>query len=203
VSCSHQHIGWTVTSKELIIVGGPNGAGKTTFADEYVAQQGHNYIGADAIAYELSPQNPNLAQFAAGREFLRRIDAGLKGSESLVVESTLSGRTIRHTLQKAKTAGFMVEIVYLFLESADTCVERIRQRVQKGGHFVPEADVRRRFTRSILNFWNLYRPLSHRWTLVYNAGGKAHNVAVGAAADYSVRDIELFDQFQQLVKQAK
>ena len=43
---------------ELIVVGGPNGAGKTRFADEYVARHGCNYVGADAIATQMSPDDP-------------------------------------------------------------------------------------------------------------------------------------------------
>ena len=132
---------------ELIVVGGPNGAGKTTFADEYVARHGVNYVGADAIAAELSPDNPAHVQIAASREFLRRIGAAMTGPESLVIESTLSGRTFQQRLKTAKVAGFEITIVYLFLDSADTCVDRVHERVQKGGHDIPEMDVRRRFGR--------------------------------------------------------
>lgn len=73
-----------MTTKELIVVGGPNGAGKTTFAEEYVARHGCNYVGADAIAAQLSPDDPTNAQFAASREFLRQIDTAIAGSDSLL-----------------------------------------------------------------------------------------------------------------------
>jgi predicted ABC-type ATPase len=188
-----------VTTKELIVVGGPNGAGKTTFADEYVARHSIAYIGADAIAAQMSPDDPAHAQIAASREFLRQIDNAIAGSESIVVESTLSGRTFRQLLNNAKAAGFEITIVYLCLDSADTCVDRVKQRVQKGGHDVPEVDVRRRFVRSIRNFWNLYRPLSDHWLLIYNAGNQPQDVAVGTATDVSIRDAELLSQFQLLI----
>ena len=188
-----------MATQELIVVGGPNGAGKTTFADEYVARHDISYIGADAIAAELSPDNPAHARVAASREFLQRIDAAIGGSDSFVVESTLSGRTFQRLLKNAKAAGFEITIVYLFLDSADTCVDRVNERVQKGGHDVPEMDVRRRFVRSIRNFWNLYRPLSDHWLLVYNSGNQPQDVAVGTATDASVRDAELFSQFKLLI----
>ena len=79
------------------------------------------------------------------------------------------------------------------------CVDRVHQRVQKGGHDVPEMDIRRRFPRSVRNFWNLYRPLSDHWLLIYNSGNQPQDVAVGTAADFSVRDAELFSQFQHLI----
>ena len=188
-----------MTTKELIVVGGSNGAGKTTFADEYVARYGRNYVGADAIAAQLSPDDPANVQIAASREFLRRIDTAIAGSDSFVVESTLSGRTFQQLLNNAKAAGFEITIVYLFLDSADTCVDRVNERVQKGGHNVPEIDIRRRFVRSIRNFWNLYRPLSDHWLLIYNSSNQPLDVAVGTATDVSVRDAELFSQFQLLI----
>ena len=188
-----------MTTKELIVVGGPNGAGKTTFADEYVARHGCNYVGADAIAAQLSPDDPTNAQIAASREFLRQIDTAIAGSDSFVVESTLSGRTFQHQLHNAKAAGFEITIVYLFLDSADTCVDRVNERVQAGGHDVPENDIRRRFVRSIDNFWNLYRPLVDHWLLIYNSSNQPQDVAIGTATDVSIRDAELFSQFQLLI----
>ncbi|REJ72464.1 MAG: hypothetical protein DWQ34_00420 [Planctomycetota bacterium] len=191
--------GVSVSEKELIVVGGPNGAGKTTFAEEYVSLRKLPYISADAIAAELSPGDPGRAQIAASREFLRRMNSALEGSSSVVVESTLSGLTFRRFLGSARTAGFSITILFLFLHSPDTCVERVNARVRTGGHRVEEADVRRRFVRSLSNFWNLYRPLSDEWLLFYNSGEHPLEIAVGSATDLSVRDGELFTLFTSLV----
>lgn len=135
--------------KELIIIGGPNGAGKTTFADQYIVDCGGNYISADAIAAQLSPNNPTGVQIAASREFRKQIDVAIANSDRFVVESTLSGRTLQHLLKKAKATAFEITIIYLFLDSADACVDRVHERVQKGGHNVPQMDIRRRFDRKI------------------------------------------------------
>jgi len=189
-----------VTTKEMIVVGGPNGAGKTTFADEYVARRGCNYVGADAIAAQMSADDPASVQIAASREFLRQIGAAISGSDTFVVESTLSGRTFQKQLNSAKTAGFEIMIVYLFLDTADTCVDRVNERVQVGGHDVPELDIRRRFARSIHNFWNLYRPLADHWLLILNSSNQPQDIAVGTSTDVSIRDAELFSRFQLFVK---
>ncbi|MEA1951585.1 MAG: hypothetical protein U9N87_09380 [Planctomycetota bacterium] len=82
--------------------------------------------------------------------------------------------------------------MYLFLDLADTCVERVLERVQKGGHAVPEADIRRRFVRSIRNFWRLHRPLTDHCFLVYHSGNQPIDVAAGGHEDISVRDTVSF-----------
>ena len=89
----------------------------------------------------------------------------------------------------------------LFLDSPDTCVTRVRERVRKGGHDVPEFDVRRRFVRSLRNFWRSYRFLANDWVLMYNAGSDFQDVAVGAAENVSVHDEAVFNQFLSMVEQ--
>ncbi len=90
-------------------------------------------------------------------------------------------------------------MVHLFLDTANTCVARVSERVQKGGHDVPEDDIRRRFPRSAANFWNLYRPLCDRWILMYNATADAQVVAEGGPTTHVVQDQELFSAFHQIV----
>lgn len=191
-----------MAGKELVIVGGANGVGKTTVAVEYAAKHDCLYLGADAIATEIASDVPELAAVAAGRELRQRLDIALCRQESFVLESTFSGRTLLRTVRQARNAGFVIIIVYLFLDSPDRCVERVRERVQKGGHLVPEADIRRRFPRSIQNFWRLYRPLADHWVLVYNSGNQPLDVAAGTAEDLSVRDPDLYNAFVRWIEGA-
>ena len=64
-----------------------------------------------------------------------------------------------------------------------------------GGHHVPESDIRRRFSRSIRNFWEEYRHLADSWHLFYNGGAQFHEVALGEGDSLEVRDEGLFDLF--------
>jgi len=178
-----------------MIVGGANGAGKTTFAAEYASRYDCLYLGADAIATELAPKAPDTVAVAAGEELMRRVAAALADQKAVVLESTLAGRTLRHVIRNARDAGFTITIVYLFLDSPTTCVERVHERVLKGGHAVPETDIRRRFLRSIRNFWRLYRPLADHWLLVYNSGNQPLDIAAGTPAEISIRDAELYATF--------
>ncbi|MGB6223059.1 hypothetical protein [Haloferula sp.] len=59
--------------------------------------------------------------------------------------------------------GYEIELHYLWIPSPELAIKRIHQRVKKGGHPIPDADVRRRFTRSLTNLIHLYGPLADSW----------------------------------------
>jgi predicted ABC-type ATPase len=186
-------------SPQLLVVGGPNGAGKTTLAREYASVTGITYLGADAIAESLAPNDPASARFDAGRQFIESVDEHLSRQQSLIVETTLSGLTFRHNITKAQQLGFDVSIAYLFMDSTDGCIARVAERVRKGGHDVPEADIRRRFVRSVANFWTTYREMADSWVPLYNGAGTLQDVAAGAREQASIRDATLFSDFMTLV----
>ena len=183
----------------LIVVGGPNGSGKSTFALNHSNATSIRYIGADQIAAELSPDDPVSVRIEASRQFVIRIRESIAQRESLIIESTLAGKSLQKLIADAKRAGYVVTILFVFLDSADTCVDRVKQRVKLGGHDVPEADIRRRFIRAIANFWNIYRELADFWMLVYNSGTKPENVAFGNGTHTIVRIENLFEKYHSIL----
>lgn len=90
--------------------------------------------------------------------------------ESFAFETTLSGKGYLARLNRWKSFGYRIEIVYLRLDTAQLALRRIAMRVKQGGHPIPRADVLRRFTRSWDNFTDTYRPLADRWTVYDNSG---------------------------------
>ncbi len=183
----------------LLIVGGPNGSGKTTLALEYADEFGLPYLGADAIAAELNPANPAVAQIAAARLFIQSLDQHVAQKTPFVCESTLSGLTMRNFVTSARDAGYTIDIAFLVVDSADTCVARVAERVRKGGHDVREVDIRRRFARSMSNFWRIYRELADSWVLLYNGMSTLREIAVGSRVQTKIRDAKLFSTFLGLV----
>ena len=183
------------SAPQLILVGGPNGAGKTTFVREFQKRRDFPYLGADEIAYELSPADPYAVRMEAGRLFVERFYDFVERRQSFIVESTLSGRTFRHEIDAAKAAGYRVEMVFCFLDSPETAVRRVETRIAMGGHFVPPEDIRRRYARSLRNFWELYRPLADDFLLVYNAMERRISVAKGSPGDFRVLNEPLFRLF--------
>ncbi|MEX2306286.1 MAG: AAA family ATPase [Pirellulales bacterium] len=186
--------------KELLIVAGPNGAGKSTFVGRFLSERPCPYLSADLIATELTIKEPVALQFAAGQEFLARLQAQLLADRDFIVETTLSGLTWRKYLRQARELGFEITIYFIYLDSADTCVARVTERVRCGGHGVPEQDIRRRFSRSLANFWNTYRKIADHWAIAYNPGGSPVEVAFGYQEDFAVTDETLFRRFLELAE---
>lgn len=181
--------------KQMIVVGGPNGSGKSTFVQSVLLSRQYEYLSADAIALELNTLNPESVQIQAGRIFIERLRDQVKSGENLVVESTLSGKSLLRHIKAASEIGFGISIMFLFLDSADTCVARVQHRVGRGSHNVPENDIRRRYQRSLQNFWEMYRFSADQWVLHHNSGDECVAVAYGRADNYTVYNNEVMGIF--------
>lgn len=184
----------------LVIIGGPNGAGKTTFARAAAPKWSLRYLAADLVAERLGLDTAGADGVRAGRVFTEDVREALSQGESLLIESTLSGHGIRRLIRRAKGSGYRVSVGYLFVDSAETCIWRIRARVRSGGHQVPDDDVRRRFRRSLVNFWERYRLDADAWHLTYNGGESAIRVAFGSGLRAVVTDLRAFEGFLGLLK---
>ena len=122
----------------------------------------------------------------------------IESDASFVVETTLAGKTFGQFINRAREQGYLITLVFVFLDSDDLCVRRVARRVAKGGHLVPETDIRRRFTRSIANFWYIYRNLADSWVIAYNGGHRLQDVAIGSESYMTVRDDYLLKLFFML-----
>lgn len=155
-----------------ILLAGPNGAGKTTFANEWLELRGADYefVNADEIARKLS--NPQLQgqalDVAAGRAMLAWLDKLVAGRRSFMVETTLATITHARRIVEWRRAGYRVELIYLRLPSVERSLARVRKRVSAGGHAIAEADIRRRFHRSLDYLERVYKPLVDDWQVWSN-----------------------------------
>lgn len=185
---------------ELIIIGGANGSGKTTVAREIVAVTGIEYLGADEIAAELNPAAPETVAIEAARIFSQRFAEHINSGESVLVESTLSGLSLKKFLRTAKENNFTVSVFFIYLDSVELCIKRIESRVAKGGHSVPAEDVRRRYPRSNRNFRHIYRNLADDWFLFFNAGDSYEQIANGDGNKVIIFDEERFKRWLKMVE---
>ncbi|HMJ88749.1 MAG TPA: hypothetical protein VK530_02975 [Candidatus Acidoferrum sp.] len=154
------------TKSTIYLICGCNGAGKTTFAQQFLAEEVHcvNFFNPDFLAQGLSPTLESGA-IKAGRLILQRVRQALKKRESFGLESALSGKSYVRLLKEAREFGYEIEVHYQWISSAERAVERVRLRRMRGGHDVPEIDVRRRFERSLKNLFSDYLPLAQRWVI--------------------------------------
>lgn len=119
-----------------------------------------------------------------------------------MVESTLSGGSLGAHLQRARASGYALTLVMVFLDSTELCLHRVAQRVAAGGHDVPEADVRRRFGRSVHQFLHRYRALADDWFVVFNGETGYTTVARGTGtAATIIFDDTLWTRFAQIAEQ--
>ncbi len=151
----------------LYLIAGCNGAGKTTYAKQLLPHEVKclNFLNADLIAQGLSPLNTRAAAIKAGRLLLEEFRRFVFRRETFALESTLSGRTYLNHFKQAKRRGFQIFLHYLWLPNPAVAIARVHERVKKGGHDVPVADIRRRFTRSLDHLVSDYAPLADRWAI--------------------------------------
>ena len=61
--------------------------------------------------------------------------------------TTLSGHRILNTVKRAMEKGYYIRLYYVGLNTVEESLVRIENRVKKGGHNIPDADVKRRFNK--------------------------------------------------------
>ena len=98
-----------------------------------------------------------------------------------------------YILQEMKRRGYLIHIFFLWISNVKLALERIQLRVQNGGHHIPEAIVRRRFERSLPNFFRFYQPLADSWTVLDNSGDVPQMISFEESGKIEILDPDLFD----------
>lgn len=124
------------------IIGGVNGVGKSSFTG--VLKERSTDLGmivdVDKITAELGGN-----ALAGGKAALRKIRECIDKGVSFTQETTLSGHRTEATAKQVKELGYRIRLFYVALDTASESLERIQNRVRRGGHNIPTDDVNRRF----------------------------------------------------------
>lgn len=133
----------------MIVLAGPNGAGKSTLYATYVAPYFRGpFINADIIQRdELKNSSPEASYEAAAIATARRRDH-LEAGLDFVTETVFSHPSKLALIGEAQAHDFHVRLMHIGVEAADISVARVNDRVEEGGHAVPEGKVRERYERS-------------------------------------------------------
>lgn len=145
----------------IYVLAGTNGAGKSSIGGAMLRQIGAEYFNPDEAATRILSANPAITQeqanSAAWNEGKRLLERAIEERWNFAFETTLGGNTIAALLEKALLGGVEVRVWYVGLESPELHIARVRSRVKRGGHDIPETKIRERYVRS---HWNLIRLLS-------------------------------------------
>lgn len=185
----------------LYIISGCNGAGKTTASYSLLPEMldCKEFVNSDEFAKGLSPFDPSKASIQASRYMLMKIRYLLKRGSDFAVETTLATRTLVKIANTAQAAGYTVTLLYFWLNSPDLAVERVRARVEAGGHNIPEDTIRRRYNTGIFYFFNLYAPICERWILADNSQIPFRVIAEGSKDEViNIRDEETYAKIKAI-----
>jgi len=175
-----QKLAAAVAKPQIFVLAGCNGAGKSSIGGQALQTAGIPYFNPDLAAREaiaaaaamgriLTQGDANAWAWDEGVARLRRAIAQ-RGNYAL--ETTLGGETIVGLLMEAATAGLAVNVWFVGLDSVELHVARVTQRVARGGHDIPRADIERRYVRSRLNLIRLLPKLNQ--LVVYDNSAPAN-----------------------------
>lgn len=177
----------------LLIVAGPNGSGKSSvYRDADLEWGGRSVwiVNPDLLAARIRDVE-NLPLRDANLEAVVRIEAWLDASiavhKTIGVETVLSTGKYRRLVVRARELGFLVWLVYVVLDSPERSIERIKLRVAKGGHHVEDADVRKRYGRSLDQLRWFLDQADQAW-IFDNSGAKPKQVGEKADGVISVAE---------------
>ena len=143
--------------KKFTIFAGVNGAGKSTLFSTEAEDNLGIRLNSDEIQHSLGLDwADSNAQILAGKQLLRLQKDCLEKGLSFNQETTLSGITILRTISQAKELGYSIHLRYVGVESPEIAKERVRKRIELGGHGVTGETIERRFIKSKENLLKIY-----------------------------------------------
>ncbi len=130
-----------------ILVGG-NGSGKSTYYDLHLRAVVPVFVNADLIAKEqfgddAEAKSLEAAKIAEDTRY-RLVDERV----SFCFETVFSHPSKIDFLAHAKSQGYSIRMVAIYTDNPQLNVARVAQRVQSGGHDVPEQKIIERIART-------------------------------------------------------
>ena len=159
----------------IYVLAGTNGAGKSSVGGAMFRAEGGGYFNPDEAAARIRRLRPHLSEVEANsrawHEGKRLLERAIDERLNLAFETTLGGNAIPALLDSALSAGVAVRVWYAGLSTVELHIARVRARVEKGGHPIPEEKIRERYDRSRLNLIRLMPRLTE--LLVYDNSRQA------------------------------
>ena len=185
--------------ERLYIIAGPNGAGKTTASYTILPEIFHckEFINADEIARGISPFNPDTVSIQAGKIMLKRFSELLERGETFAIETTLSLISYVKFIKRAKEREYEITLLFLWLNSPELAMTRVKTRVKEGGHNIPAEVIERRYYTGLKNLFHLYIPIVNNWLLVDNSGEEFQVIAEGSENETIIKNKDIWSKLIQ------
>ena len=143
----------------IYVLAGTNGAGKSSVGGAAIREKGADYFNPDEATRRIRSTNPQVAErdanIAGWQEGKRLLEAAIEKRLVFAFETTLGGETITSLLRRALAEGIDVRMWYVALVTPELHIARVRARVARGGHDIPEDTIRERYERSRINLIRL------------------------------------------------
>ena len=152
----------------IFVLAGCNGAGKTSIGGAALLESGVRFYNPDEAARTILAANAHLnprptmgevnaAAWSQGRTLLERaIDQHL----DFAFETTLGGQTMSELLERAAAKRLAVHVWFAGLHNVELHIERVRQRVMRGGHDIPRVKIVERYDSGRKNLVRLLPQLA-------------------------------------------
>lgn len=148
----------------IYVLAGTNGAGKSSVGGAAIREKGADYFNPDEATRRIRATNPDIserdANIAAWHAGKRLLEEAIARRLVFAFETTLGGDTITSLLRRALAEGVEVRMWYVGLATPERHVARVRARVARGGHDIPESKIRERYERSRVNLIRLLPQLT-------------------------------------------
>lgn len=139
------------STKQLWMLVGGNGAGKSTFYRKYLEPRGMPFVNADLLAKQVFPDDPEGNSYEAAQLATQMREQLLIEGANFCFETVFSHPSKIDFVAKAKAFGYQVVLVFIHVDNLALNKARISQRVEEGGHFVPDEKVETRIPRALQN----------------------------------------------------
>lgn len=151
------------------------------------------FVNADAIAAGISPYAPGSVAIQAGKIMLDRIRQLITLKKTFAIETTLSTRSYAGLIKKCRSLGYKIILIYFWLSNINLAIERVANRVARGGHHIENSVIRRRYKKGIQNLFSLFLPLTDAAFFFNNSEMKPELIAEYTGGHYAVFNKEVFD----------
>jgi predicted ABC-type ATPase len=117
---------------------------------------------------------------------LSRIHELMEAEVDFAFETTLATRSYVPLVKAAQQVGYKVTLLFIWLDSPQTAIQRVADRVAEGGHNIPESVIVRRYHRGVFNLVNLYMPICDSWIVVNNKDVVPELIAKGTISGENI-----------------